>query len=599
MDSIWAAYARFSAVLSSRLAMGLFCGVLGACSPADDGPCADTRTVIAVPTPLWQQGPLLVAPPGDRAAAAISRVRRRWSSQLAQIDGWPMRPTILIPLSAPATGVDASLVKLYGADAAGELRAYEMVFEELILEQETLQLRPQQPMPPSAVSVIVVLEPGAVQGAVPLPACGDAGPHPDYRAAKAALPEAQAVSLALPIRLSRIPEQLQAHVQELRRSSVLEVQNLEIVAFDHFGDASPTATVAAHLSPSVALGRLNLPDYRAANGVFSRGEGLFEVQGVTSPGVLVVTPAAGAAPFPFVLFQHGGGQDKTEVFKVAGPLAEAGFALVAIDLPYHGDRAAAGGGDDFDMLDFDSPLRTRDNFRQAVSDHLAVLNGVPALNEGLRAVLGVPQVLDPGRAFYMGLSMGAVSGSLTYSVEPKLKGAGLFVGGGDFATLLSSGFFSFFVTEVLEEPPVLRAAILGFMETLLNGMDPIAYAQRTEDRTAAPRPALFMQAVADPLIGAESSDVWARAFGADVVSPRDHEVAGMQTLTLPAQDNFQWASGSATRLLYQCPMNEVPASGRHGRLVRQDYAQQIIAHCFRTTLDSGSCEARGFDFELH
>ena len=61
---------------------------------------------------------------------------------------------------------------------------------------------------------------------------------------------------------------------------------------------------------------------------------------------------------------------------------------------------------------------------------------------------------------------------------------------------------------------------------------------------------------------------------------------------MPAADNFTWPDGqeAVTRLLVQCPMNEVSAGERHGGLIVQDYTQQMVAHCFRRLLDSGSCE---------
>ncbi len=95
------------------------------------------------------------------------------------------------------------------------------------------------------------------------------------------------------------------------------------------------------------------------------------------------------------------------------------------------------------------------------------------------------------------------------------------------------------------------------------------------------------------------SDLWALAFGEDLVSPQRHSVPGMRSVSLPAQDNFEWPSGRATRLLYQHPMREVPVRSRHGELIRQDYSQQIIAHCFATILETGHCEALGFGFETH
>jgi hypothetical protein len=49
--------------------------------------------------------------------------------------------------------------------------------------------------------------------------------------------------------------------------------------------------------------------------------------------------AAPAAGYPVVIFQHGLGQGKTNAFAIAGSLAAAGFATIAIDAVAHDSRA--------------------------------------------------------------------------------------------------------------------------------------------------------------------------------------------------------------------------------------------------------------------
>ena len=49
----------------------------------------------------------------------------------------------------------------------------------------------------------------------------------------------------------------------------------------------------------------------------------------------LTAPADG---WPVVIFQHGIAQDKSNAAAIAGTLAIAGFATVAIDHPLHGDR---------------------------------------------------------------------------------------------------------------------------------------------------------------------------------------------------------------------------------------------------------------------
>ena len=110
-----------------------------------------------------------------------------------------------------------------------------------------------------------------------------------------------------------------------------------------------------------------------------------------------------------------------------------------------------------------------------------------------------------------------------------------------------------------------------------------------------------MQASADPVIPEPSSDQWARAFGAALALPSQHEVAGMTELALPASDNFAFATDGqkATRILVHNPMNEVPAGSRHGALIVQEYSQNAVAHCFSTWLQSGGCEVIDTGFASH
>jgi hypothetical protein len=293
------------------------------------------------------------------------------------------------------------------------------------------------------------------------------------------------------------------------------------------------------------------------------------------------------------LLRDKGLWDKADFFAWAGPLSAAGFAFVAIDLPFHGDRASASGGTDLDILDFDDLIATRDNFRQAAADHLAVLAGIDTLNAAMEPVLGVATALDAGRAFYTGLSMGALSGSLSFATGDRFRAAALFVGAGGFSQIVRYGVFSLFLADVLEREPIETEVLLGLAEVLLEGADPHAYAQRVEDRQAPARPMLFFQAIDEAIISHPVSDAWAQAFGADLATPFHHPVTGMAELALPAADNFAFSAtqAHATRLLFQNPMTEQSPAARHGALITLPYTQQQVAHCFAGLLAGGPCEA--------
>lgn len=569
-------------------------------APSNAGPCADTGKVLAFPTPAWQSGATLTPPPDDFAVAMVAEVKPTWAEQLSLVDGWPARPTVLVPLDQPASSVDATGLSLFGKADGGELAELDVVLGGRLSDDGlTLIVEPRDPVPPGVKEVVLVVAEGALAGGRALPACNSRGA---YAEAKAALPKDTQAELALPFRVATTPEDLMHLHAKVAKAPVLKVAKVEARTLASFGTLAPPADVAAVLAPTAASGLLELPAYADASGLIARGaDGAPEAKGVTRPGFIVALPAGGTAPHPFVLFQHGGGQDKADFFQLAKPLAEAGFAFVAIDLPYHGDRAGTAGGSDLDFVDFSDLAKTRDNFRQAVADHQAVFTGLAALNAALEPVLGTKEALDATRGFYMGLSLGGISGSMTFATTPNVRAAGLFVAAGGYPEIVSKGLFAALVANIVNRPTPEKEALLGLAEVVLDGADPLAYAKRVEDRSVRPRPALFMQAIADPVIPEPSSDQWARAFGAALALPKQHPVAGMQELPLPASDNFAFAgvAEKATRILIQNPMNEIPAAQRHGALIVQGYSQQAVAQCFSSVLASGSCEAIDTGFAGH
>lgn len=587
----------------------LLAGLVSGCGGSDDeassdpGPCADASQVLAFPTPAWQTGALLTPPAGDFAVAMLAEVKSKWAAELSLVDGWPARPTLLIPLEGSATSAESAKLALFGSVAGGVMDDLGIEIGTTLSDDGTTLIAvPRDPVPAGVDEVVFVVRRGALSGARALPACGTNGrPLAAYADAAASLPSGTEAELALPMRIATTPRELPALHARISKSPVLEVAKIEERTGASFGAAAPPPDVAAVLG-KLASGILELPAYADASGVFERADdGGPKVQGVTRPGFIVALPVGGSAPYPFVLFQHGGGQNKSDFLQLAKPLAQAGFAFVAIDLPYHGDRAMGAGGTDLDFVDFSDLAKTRDNFRQAAADHMAVFTGIAALNQAIETTLGVSTALDQSQGYYMGLSLGGISGSLTFASTPNVKGAGLFVAAGGYPELVSKGLFAALVANIVNRPTPERESLLGLAEVILDGADPLAYAQRVEDRTIRPRPAIFFQAIGDPVVPENASDQWARSFGAGLAKPFQHPVDGMAALALPAKNNFAFESGgaSATRVLLQNPMNEIPAVGRHGALIVQPYSQATVAACFSAIRSTESCEVIDSGFATH
>ena len=136
-----------------------------------------------------------------------------------------------------------------------------------------------------------------------------------------------------------------------------------------------------------------------------------------------LTPA-GTAPaggWPLVIFQHAINGSKEQVIAVAGALTAAGFSVVAIDLPLHGELALPGRtpgaawGEDFIALG--APLAARSNIQQAAFNlhRLELIAATPSFNpvfvdEGF-AILG-PDAPNPAiKPRYVGVSLGSVVGA--------------------------------------------------------------------------------------------------------------------------------------------------------------------------------------------
>jgi fermentation-respiration switch protein FrsA (DUF1100 family) len=80
---------------------------------------------------------------------------------------------------------------------------------------------------------------------------------------------------------------------------------------------------------------------------------------------LLCTPKSKPGPFPLVIAAHGLRSNKAQVLgQVAPALVKRGFAVLAPDMPLHGERP----GDPNTVFQMSDPLRTFRIYRQAVND---------------------------------------------------------------------------------------------------------------------------------------------------------------------------------------------------------------------------------------
>ncbi|GES34601.1 alpha/beta hydrolase [Streptomyces angustmyceticus] len=149
------------------------------------------------------------------------------------------------------------------------------------------------------------------------------------------------------------------------------------------------------------------------------------------PGVLWTAEGA-AGTRPLILIGHGGGRHKKAPDVVARArrfVAECDFAVVAVDVPGHGDRPT---DEEYDRIATENQARV-----EAGEEVAPLIAGFQALVARQtvpewRAVLDAVQRLEhvgPGPVGYWGVSLGCGLGVPFVAAEPRVRAAVLGLGG--------------------------------------------------------------------------------------------------------------------------------------------------------------------------
>ncbi len=224
--------------------------------------------------------------------------------------------------------------------------------------------------------------------------------------------------------------------------------------------------------------------------------------------VLMTVPNQGTAPasgWPIVIFQHGIGQNRTNLLAIGDTLAQAGFVGIAIDLPLHGVTDPtdpvfgafymAGKERTFDLdllnnsteeptpdgeidpsgqyfINPQSLLTSRDNMRQGVADLLV-------LRDSLAAITGV--ALNSDDVQFVGYSLGALVGTDYLAVESQVAASALIMPGGGVPQLLNASptfgpriRAALAANGVLEGTPEFESFFVAAQQ-IIDGADPINF----------------------------------------------------------------------------------------------------------------------------
>ncbi|HYC21642.1 MAG TPA: hypothetical protein VEI94_03005 [Candidatus Bathyarchaeia archaeon] len=188
-------------------------------------------------------------------------------------------------------------------------------------------------------------------------------------------------------------------------------------------------TIAALSGPGhTSIGGVVRGEYRSLDIRSGDHAGAFGTPPAEAPAVLLryvlALPSERTSATALVIVINGiGGKGADMLADHADGLTSRGMAVLAIDLPDHGERAVPGQS----FLDVTDPARLALNLRQSVVDVMAVVHAAKScglsLPDGERFV--------PADVRYAGYSLGAMVGSIVRSVEPDLGTTVLFAPGAD------------------------------------------------------------------------------------------------------------------------------------------------------------------------
>jgi pimeloyl-ACP methyl ester carboxylesterase len=243
-------------------------------------------------------------------------------------------------------------------------------------------------------------------------------------------------------------------------------------------------------------------------------------------------------PLPVVIFGHGVMCERRFVLAVADAFASRGYAAIAIDFPYHGERTycwsegplsvpdpqtgeltglepcqsgytchedgkckdASGQGNALNkwpvigmysasgaaFIEIEHIANTRDHFRQSLID-------LSALSRSLRkgdweSVIGAPLKTD--KLYYAGQSLGGIIGASFIAFSPEIERAVLNVPGADTVDMFDdSDFFSqhvdaFFVRENVDRASYEGQRFLNVARWFMDATDPQSFWHRIGERDA-------------------------------------------------------------------------------------------------------------------
>ncbi len=274
--------------------------------------------------------------------------------------------------------------------------------------------------------------------------------------------------------------------------------------------------------------------------------------------------AAPAEGYPIVMYQHGITRNRTDVLVYADAMANAGFAVIALDLPMHGASKTVTVGDmevpnpfhasntafdeteltfDLDLSDnetsapgpdgiiddsgtyfinLQSLLTSRDNVRQGVSNLLTLRKSLGSI---VNAMDGSTVNIDTSRIGFVAHSLGGIVATTYLGVETQSLPSSLVTTGAPISKVLQeSASFGPRIVAGLEAQGVTGEDLPAFFQAaqfIVDSADPVNFASAA----GAKHPIHMIQVVNDQTVPNSATEVLAALLRAKSVSTTVTDIA--------------------------------------------------------------------------
>jgi cephalosporin-C deacetylase-like acetyl esterase len=197
------------------------------------------------------------------------------------------------------------------------------------------------------------------------------------------------------------------------------------------------------------------------------------------PGLLLLPKIEGKVPC--IVFLHGYGGSKDDIREAAKLVAREGYALIAIDAEYHGERRESG----------------KELYSPNISD--SVRGIIQTVIDLRRAIdyLETRAEIDIERIGYVGGSMGGIIGAIFIGVEPRIKAAALIVAGGNMSLMIKES--QHYTMPAIREHLQKESISYEELQKMLDPIDPINFIGYF-----SPRPVVFHLGKFDRVVPAEA-----------------------------------------------------------------------------------------------